>query len=136
LGRIIQRIRYYGYAFRGYDIHRTAELERGLNLDRYNPRGVHIGKNTIIASRVTILSHYVIPLPQEQRYAGEKTDTYIGDNCLIGVGAIILPGIRIGNEAVVGAGAVVTKDVPSNTIVAGNPAKIIKANIAMDGLRL
>lgn len=48
---------------------------------------------------------------------------------MIGTRAIILPGVKIGDEVVVGSGSVVTKDIPSNCIVAGNPAKIIKYNI-------
>lgn len=51
---------------------------------------------------------------------------HIGRNVWIGVGAIILPGVTIGDNAVVAAGAVVTKDVAPNTIVGGNPAKFIK----------
>ena len=50
----------------------------------------------------------------------------IEDNVWIGINSTILPGLRIGNGAVVGAGSVVTKDVPAMTIVAGNPARIIK----------
>ena len=51
---------------------------------------------------------------------------HIGRNAWIGVGAIILPGVTVGENAVVAAGAVVTKDVEPNTIVGGNPAKLIK----------
>lgn len=47
-------------------------------------------------------------------------------NCWIGAGATILPGVTVGENAVVGAGSVVTKDVEDNTVVAGNPARIIK----------
>lgn len=47
-------------------------------------------------------------------------------NCWIGAGAVILPGIKVGENSIVGAGSVVTKDVPDNTVVAGNPAKFIK----------
>jgi maltose O-acetyltransferase len=50
----------------------------------------------------------------------------IEDNVWIGGGAILLPGVRVGRNAVVGAGAVVTHTVPANTIVAGNPARVIR----------
>lgn len=56
-------------------------------------------------------------------------DTYIGKQSIIGYASIILPGVRIGDNVIVGAGSVVSRDVPSNCIVAGNPAKIIKINI-------
>jgi acetyltransferase-like isoleucine patch superfamily enzyme len=59
-------------------------------------------------------------------------DIFIGKNCFIAVGATLMPGITIGDEVIVGAGAVVTKNVPSNVIVAGNPAKIIRENIRMN----
>jgi exopolysaccharide acyltransferase PssR len=59
-------------------------------------------------------------------------DTYIGENCFIGINAMILPGVRIGDQVIVGAGAVVTKDVPANSVVAGNPAKVIKTGITMN----
>ena len=49
----------------------------------------------------------------------------IGNNCFIGAKAIILPGVSIGDNVIVGAGSVVTKNIPSNVVVAGNPAKII-----------
>jgi exopolysaccharide acyltransferase PssR len=136
LAEIVQRLRYWMYRMRGYDVHVTAELERKLNLDRYNPRGIHVGKHTILTSGVTVLSHRLIPLKSQNRYVGEKVDTYIGDFCVIGIGAIVMAGVRIGDEVVVGAGAVVTKDVPSNTMVAGNPARIIRRDIQMEGLKL
>ena len=50
----------------------------------------------------------------------------IRNNACVGIGAIILPGVTSGRNAVVAAGAVVTKDVPDNAVVAGNPAKLIK----------
>lgn len=59
------------------------------------------------------------------------TNTYIGDRCFIAMNAIIMPGVKIGRECIVGAGSVVTKDVPDHCIVAGNPAKIIRTGIRM-----
>lgn len=60
-----------------------------------------------------------------------KADTRIGANCVIGVRSLILPGITIGNQVVIGGGSVVTKSIPDNCVVAGNPAKIIKRDIGV-----
>lgn len=136
IAEIIQRIRYYYYKSFGYNVHITTKLERNLNLDRINPQGITIGKYTIITSGVTILSHKLIPLKSKKKYLGENENTTIGDFCVIGIGAIILSGVKIGNEVVVGAGAVVSKDIPSNSIVVGNPARIIKTNIKMEKIKL
>lgn len=53
-------------------------------------------------------------------------DIHIGKNVWIGAGAVILPGVNIGENAVVGAGSIVAKDIDPNTVVAGNPAEVIK----------
>lgn len=127
---IVQRLRYYHYRIRGYDID-ISTMERRLNLDRVNPKGIHIGKNTMITSQVTILGHHY-PIKMEGNRYVSRVNTYIGDNCVVGIGAIIQAGVRIGNNVVVGAGSVVTKDVPSNVVVAGNPARIIKTNIIIE----
>ena len=52
----------------------------------------------------------------------------IGDRCWIGANSIILPGVTIGNNVVIGAGSVVTKDIPDNVVAVGSPAKIIREN--------
>jgi acetyltransferase-like isoleucine patch superfamily enzyme len=104
-------------------------MERHLHLDRLYPQGVHIDENCLIASGVTILSHDHCKRVDNQPFLA---DVYIGKNCFIAVGAVIMPGVKIGNEVIVGAAAVVTKNVPSNVIVAGNPARIIRENIKMN----
>lgn len=136
---IIQRLRYWQYRLKGYDIDASTQMERGLNIDRINARGIHIGADTIITSKVTILSHYLRAHlytdkngRQRTKYTGEVCDTYIGKSCVIGVGATIMGGVRIGDYCIVGAGSVVTKDVPDHTIVAGNPARVIKEGIEFD----
>ena len=60
-----------------------------------------------------------------QGFQGTKP-VYIGNNCWIGGRVTILPGVKIGDGSIIGAGAVVTKDVPENSIVAGNPAVVVK----------
>lgn len=89
--------------------------------------GVEIGNNVMIASHVTITSvthDYTGPSIRYSELIHKKI--VIEDNVWIGAAAIILPGIKIGEGAVIGAGSVVTHDVPSRAIVVGNPARIIK----------
>ena len=127
----------------GYDIAISAQMERGLNLDRINDKGIHLGADTIITSNVTILSHHLkahVSIGENgvwrTHFTGELCDTYVGKSCVVGVGATVLGGVKIGDYCIVGAGAVVTKDVPDNTIVAGNPARVIKDNIVFNGRRI
>ena len=88
---------------------------------------VIIGDNVAIAPKTQIFSYSDDYEPQQIIGEYHKVgDVNIGDNVLIGSGSIILPGITINNGAIIGAGSVVTKDVPSNTIVAGVPAIKIK----------
>lgn len=103
------------------DIAPSALVSFGTKIDKVNPRGIHIEEETYIASGTRILAHdYCL-----KRHA----DTYIGRRCFIGADAIVLCGVNIGDEVIVGAGSVVTKDVPANCIVAGNPARIIRKGI-------
>lgn len=85
----------------------------------------------MIASGITILSHDHCKRTGPNIVDCFLTDTYIGDRCFGAVNCTILPGVHIGDECIVGAGAVVTKDVPAHSIVAGNPAKIVRSNIRM-----
>lgn len=107
------------------DIGEDCILHRKCVIDGANPRGVHIGDRSRIAARAIIFAH---------DYYGNRMhlDTYIGKQCIIGYNAIILPGVRLGDNVVVGAGAVVSKDLPDNCIVVGNPAKIVKVGIEID----
>lgn len=133
LSKYIQKVRYFKYSIQGYkNIHKSVILESKLNLDRVNPSGICIGKNTLVASRATILTHEHVKRDRKNQRIPYMVNTYIGENCFIGIGAIILPGVNIGNQVIVGAGSIVTKDVPSNVIVAGIPARIIKSNISMN----
>jgi acetyltransferase-like isoleucine patch superfamily enzyme len=99
----------------------SARISFGAYLDKTNPKDIHIGEESFVATGVIILTHDYC------RSLYKKTS--IGQQCFIGARSIILPGVSIGDHVIVGSGSVVTKDVKSNCIVAGNPAKIIKENI-------
>lgn len=85
--------------------------------------GIYIGDETQIAANVQLISNNH---DLEDRNVITCKPINIGRRVWIGAGATILPGVTIGDNSVVGAGSVVTKDVPSDTIVAGNPARFIK----------
>ena len=104
---------------KGVIINRKARLDRSVN-----PKGVHIGDYSRILLDSIILAH--------DACRSLKVDTYIGRNCIIGTRSIIMPGIVIGDSSIIAAGAVVTKDVPNNCMVAGNPAKIIKKEVVVE----
>lgn len=108
----------------GMNISKTAHISYRAKIDRsINPKGIYIGEYTLVTSAV-ILSH--------DHVRGLTANTKIGDRCFIGIRSITMPGITIGDEVVVGSGSIVTKDVPSNCIVAGNPARIINTGIRMN----
>lgn len=88
--------------------------------------GITIEDNVLIAPNVSLLSEGH-PISPENRHSLTVGHIHIKKNTWIGAGATILQGVTIGENAIVAAGAVVSKDVPDNTIVGGIPAKIIKA---------
>lgn len=87
--------------------------------------GITIGDNAFIGPQVCLITENHGLTPQMRRTLISKP-IVLKNNVWIGAGATVLPGVTIGENSVVGAGAVVTKDVPANTVVAGNPARIIK----------
>lgn len=113
--------RFFARRVYGMDIHPTVQLSMTARLDRTFPAGVHIGAHSYVAFHAHILTH--------DRTRGLYLHTSIGKNCFVGGNALILPGVTIGDNCVVGAGSVVTKDVPSGSAVAGNPARVIRADI-------
>lgn len=92
---------------------------------------VEIGEGTMIAPNVVIVdSDFHSPWPPETRltspgYENDK-DVIIGKNVWIGMNAIILKGVHLGDNSIIGAGSVVTNDFPPNSVIAGNPAKLIR----------
>ena len=100
----------------------------GVNCSVRGP--LEIGANVMMGPDVIIMtsSHNVdsTSIPMNQQGSLPKQKVVIGDDVWIGTRVIILPGVRVGTGSIIGAGAVVTKDVPDYSIVVGVPAKIIK----------
>lgn len=109
------------YEILGMDIDPTASFSLSVRFDKTNPKGLHIGAETYVAFEAAILTHDLT--------RGLYLHTRIGKRCFIGARSIILPGVEIGDECVIGSGSVVTKSVPPRSLVAGNPAKIIRSDI-------
>ncbi len=120
--RLLMRARWL-YFVRGFgmNIDPSAWFSLKVTFDRTHPSGIHVGPESYIAFGAVILSHDMT--------RGIYADTRIGARCFIGAHSIILPGVTIGDGSIVGAGSVVTSDVPPATIVAGNPARVVRTGI-------
>lgn len=115
----------------GVDISGNFKVGYGVYFDAGNACHIHIESGVWIASQCLLLCHkrnlheYHINYDYNQLPYVIK-DIYLKRGCCIGMRSIIMPGVTIGEGAIIGAGSVVTKDVPPYTIVTGNPAKITK----------
>lgn len=86
---------------------------------------IYIGDDTMIGPNCTLATSIHPVSPRLRKYKIQRNkQIHIGKNVWLGAGAIILPGVTIGDNSIVGAGSVVTKDVPANVIVVGNPAHV------------
>lgn len=109
-----------------------------VNLDCLSEGKIYIGEGTVITNDVIILTHdYSVECglvaigKQDETYESLfYKDVVIGKNVFIGQRSLVLPGVHIGNNCIIGAGSIVTRDVPDDTIVAGNPAKEISKTSA------
>ena len=99
------------------------QMEKGCSLDTPFAWLISIGNNVTLASRVYILAHDAST--KKHLNFTKVGRVNIGDNVFIGAHSVILPNVRIGDNVIVGANSVVTRDIPSNSVVAGNPARII-----------
>ena len=88
---------------------------------------IYVGDYTMFGPNVIVATagHPILPELREQGYQ-YNAPVHIGKNCWIGAGVIIVPGITIGDNVVIGAGSIVTKDLPSNVVAVGNPCKVLR----------
>ncbi|UNL83071.1 maltose acetyltransferase domain-containing protein [Priestia koreensis] len=114
----------------GYNIHVGNGFFANFDCVILDVCSVTFGENCMLAPGVHIYTA-THPLNAAERNSGREfaKPITIGNNVWLGGGCIINPGVNIGDNVVVASGAVVTKDVPNNVVVAGNPARVIKENI-------
>ncbi|MDO5024901.1 MAG: sugar O-acetyltransferase [Trueperella sp.] len=113
--------------FGGAHVHFGKNIYANFNLTLVDDTHIYVGDYTMFGPNVTVATagHPILPELREKAYQ-YNFPVHIGRNCWIGAGAIILPGITIGDNVVVGAGSVITKDLPSDVVAVGNPGKILR----------
>lgn len=122
----VRALRRMGYEI-GNDVYLPSDLKIALNFV-YHRGSLTIGDRVSIAAGVIIILSSHSNFSDVSKYVTQRSDSVrIEDDVWIGAGSIIMNGVTIGKGAVVGCGSVVTHDVPPHTVVAGNPAKIIRA---------
>ncbi|MBI3577137.1 acyltransferase [Candidatus Gottesmanbacteria bacterium] len=115
------------YGFRRMKIGKRCFIGDGALLDTRG--GLDFGDDVTLSSRVVLITHTNVGFPNhplQKVYPPKEGKITIGNGAYLGTAAIVLPGITIGKEAVVGAGAVVTHNVAPRMVVAGVPARVIK----------
>lgn len=112
--------------FLGMKVGKKTAFALMVMVDIMYPEKIHVGDNTVIGYNTTILAHeYLI---KEYRLG----EVHIGSNVMIGANSTILPGVTIGDGAIVSAGSLVHRDVPAGSFVGGNPARIIYTKEEME----
>ena len=114
------------HRWRGVNVGYNSFIGRRVTLDHSYPDYIFIGNNISLAGNNFILTHSNPYKHFEKTFDSFVAPVVIKDGAWISLGAMILPGVTIGENAVIAAGAVVTKDIPENVIAGGVPAKVIK----------
>ncbi|MBQ8254175.1 MAG: sugar O-acetyltransferase [Clostridia bacterium] len=111
----------------GHNVHFGKHVYANFNLTLVDDTHIYVGDNTMLGPNVVLATagHPIEPSLREKAYQ-YNIPVRIGNNCWLGAGVIVLPGITIGDNTVVGAGSVVTKDLPPNVIAVGNPCRVLR----------
>lgn len=111
----------------GHFAHFGKNVYVNFNLTMVDDTHIYVGDYTMIGPNVTIATagHPILPELREKGYQ-YNAPVHIGKGCWLGAGVIVLPGVTIGDNVVIGAGSVVTKDLPSNVVAVGNPCRVLR----------
>ncbi len=111
----------------GHHVHFGKNVYANFNLTLVDDTHIYVGDYTMLGPNVTLATagHPITPELRENGYQFNMP-IHIGKNCWLGAGVIVLPGVTIGDNVVIGAGSVVTKDIPSNVVAVGNPCRVMR----------
>jgi acetyltransferase-like isoleucine patch superfamily enzyme len=104
----------------GLEMHPSSTISLSGRVVSGGHASISIGRDTLVAFKTLLIS---------RARDGGCRPVRIGDRCFVGGNAVVMPGVTIGDESIVAAGAVVFDDVPPRSIVAGNPARVIRSGI-------
>lgn len=111
----------------GRHVHFGKSVYANSNLTLVDDTHIYVGDYTMFGPNVVLATagHPVLPELRPLAYQ-YNMPIHIGKNCWLGAGVIVLPGVTIGDNSVIGAGSVVTKDIPANVVAVGNPCKVLR----------
>ena len=113
--------------FGGKHVHFGSHIYANFNFTTVDDTHIYVGDYTMFGPNV-VLATAGHPINAELRKKGYQYNApiHIGKNCWLGSGVLVLPGITIGDNVIIGAGSVVTKDIPYNVVAVGNPCKVLR----------
>lgn len=113
--------------FGGHHVHFGKFIYANYNLTLVDDTHIYVGDGTMFAPNVVVATaaHPILP-ELRQRGLQYNMPVHIGCNCWLGAGVIVLPGVTIGDNTVIGAGSVVTRDIPANVVAVGNPCRVMR----------
>ena len=111
----------------GHHVHFGSGVYANSNLTLVDDDHIYVGDRVMFGPNVTVATanHPINPELRSKGYQYNKS-VYIGENTWIGANVVIVPGVRIGKNVVIGGGSVVTKDIPDNVVAVGNPCKVLR----------
>lgn len=112
----------------GYHVHFGSGVYANFNLTLVDDGEIYVGDGTLMGPNVTLCTA-AHPIHPSVRKAGIQYNlpVHVGKHCWIGAGVTVLPGVTIGDNTVIGAGSVVTKDIPSGVVAVGVPCRVLRA---------
>ena len=111
----------------GRHIHFGKGVYANFCLTAVDDTHIYVGDHTMIGPNVTLAAaaHPISPKLRRAAYQ-YNLPIHIGRNCWLGAGVTVLPGVTIGDNSVIGAGSIVTKDIPANVVAVGNPCRVLR----------